>query len=242
MNVKEMTDFSKRGEEKLLMSEIYTEFHNKSKWPPVIKPNNEKINNKLNKDAVILDYQSISTSLSEALKTRKTTKEITLKSHFNNTDLGTFLKWSAGESQEGSRVYPSAGGLYPINIYIVIQRVKGIDPGLYLYNSKKHSLQWVSHEVKIQKALVQKNINGNICCIIAANFKSSFKNYGERGYRFCLLEAGHIVQNMMLVASTMELSLAPIGGFEDDAANELLKGIVDSPETIYLIPVGEANS
>ncbi|MCM2676620.1 nitroreductase family protein [Alkalicoccobacillus plakortidis] len=100
-----------------------------------------------------------------------------------------------------------------------------------------HSIVWLSEYREFLNAFVQDGIDFNLCFILGTNFDEVNQHYGERGYRFSLLEAGHIMQNMNLVASSLNLGIAPIGGFIDDAANERIPLI--NFKTIYLVPVGE---
>jgi SagB-type dehydrogenase family enzyme len=67
----------------------------------------------------------------------------------------------------------------------------------------------------------------------------STDHYGERGYRFCLLEAGHIVQNIMLVAEALDKAVTPIGGFKDDNINQNVLPSDKRLSALYLVPVGE---
>ena len=118
-----------------------------------------------------------------------------------------------GDSSEWSvRTAPSGGGLYPIELYTVVTRVENLSPGLYSYNPLKHTLEQVierdlTEALIIASPAMEESIRGACACIMISGVmpRSKFK-YGERAYRFILLEAGHVAQNILLAAQAEDLA------------------------------------
>ena len=147
------------------------------------------------------------------------------------------LKFAIGENAEtvyddgvkwNFRYYPSGGGLYPIDVYIVVYNVEDLKKGIYHYNPKKHSLSKLSNSytlkaVEASLPTLEKEIQTCSFFIILTSEMSrmSFK-YQERAYRFALIECGHISQNLLLCATALELNAFPVGAFLDDEINAVL--------------------
>jgi SagB-type dehydrogenase family enzyme len=114
------------------------------------------------------------------------------------------------------RTAPSGGALYPLELYVWARRVDGLPAGLYHYDPRDHNLD-VLGAVDLESAFVQQDLAKAAAAAILVSaifFRSVFK-YGERGYRFVLLEAGHVVQNALLAAAGRDLAAVPIGGYLD---------------------------
>ncbi|WP_175631836.1 SagB/ThcOx family dehydrogenase [Virgibacillus siamensis] len=221
---------------------LFESYHKESSWPPVFHPNPSKKDEELNPgDKIDLDSHHLEQMLSNCIMSRKTSKSIGVDSMLNKDDLGTFLKWSVGNLKADSeqRAYPSAGPIYPNHIFVTVKQIANLEKGLYTYIPKDHALLWVGGNIEIENALVQPDIDFNFCLIVSADLDYAAYQYGERGYRFCLLEAGHMVQNMMLVASALEKAIAPIGGFKDEYINQHV--LKNGHSALYLVPVGRAS-
>ena len=142
------------------------------------------------------------------------------------------------------RAYPSGGALYPLEIYLTIFNVPGINKGLYHYNVKNNSLEnLISSDLKkeLMKSIMYPEIvsESSVILLISAMFPRTMTKYGERGYRFVLLEAGHLAQNVYLIATALGLGCVSIGGFIDDELNSLigLDGVNEA--VIYTIILGD---
>ena len=120
------------------------------------------------------------------------------------------------------RAWPSAGGLYPIDVYVVAQNIDELDPGLYHYNISTCALERlpsrVPGEILRDGFFWQEWVTTAAATILlVASFERTLAKYGERGYRLVLLDAGHAAQNGLLVAEEQELSACAVAGFCDDA-------------------------
>ncbi len=139
------------------------------------------------------------------------------------------------------RTSPSAGGLHPIEIYLIAINVDGLTPGIYHYSPMENVLETVSDQNPSEKLNdITFNQTSNISAVLVLTGipgKSRFK-YGERGYRFMMLEGGHISQNILLSANSLDLASYPIGGFVDDDLDELI-GINGVDEvSLYMLMIG----
>ena len=105
--------------------------------------------------------------------------------------------------------------------------VEGLEPGLYHYNSARHELRFLRYGDEsraISEGLVQSSLalDTSLIFFITGIFSRSTFKYGDRGYRFTLIEAGHVAQNLNLAATALGLGCTNIGGFFDRQIDEHL--------------------
>lgn len=141
------------------------------------------------------------------------------------------------------RTVPSAGGLFPLELYAFTQRVQGLEDGLYHYDVVAHSL----HQLRRGNLLPRLEPmfytypfmkDANLVVAMAAVFLRTQKKYGPRGYRYTLMEAGHVAQNLSLRAVELGLATLCMGGFVDSDLNELL-GLQPKDEgVVYTVAAG----
>jgi SagB-type dehydrogenase family enzyme len=176
-------------------------------------------------------------SLEEALAQRRSVREF-LRGELTPRQLSQLL-WAAQgiTSQEGHRTAPSAGALYPLEMYVVVPA------GLYHYTPLRHQLNLVSagdfRRPLFRAALEQKAIiEASAVFVIAAVYERTAQKYGPaRGERYVHLEAGHAAQNLLLEAVALGLGAVPMGAFQDAEVKKLLE-LPRNYEPLYLIPVG----
>ena len=147
------------------------------------------------------------------------------------------------EPQRSLRAAPSAGALYPIEVYSVVHNVGGLDPGIYHYAVQEHELEVLSigdQRAQILQAGIWQEFLGeaNVCFILTAIFQRTRWKYQQRAYRYVLLEAGHIAQNLYLSATSMNLGACAVGAFLDRDLNSLLGIDDEEEEALYIISVG----
>lgn len=125
------------------------------------------------------------------------------------------------------RTAPSGGGLYPVETFCLVMDVEGMEPGVYHYDVLRHRLAHVK-AMDCRTALLgacnlHAELRGAAVCFALSVVlpRSSFK-YGQRAYRFALIESGHIAQNLLLAAEAHGLGSLPVGGFFDDDLNRLV--------------------
>lgn len=141
------------------------------------------------------------------------------------------------------RPVPSAGGLYPLEVYFVAQRVEELRDGLYHYNVRHHSLEPLHSALSFERFrpslfMYSAVEDANVILFLSAVFRRNQKKYGPRGYRYTLLEAGHIVQNVCLLAAEANLSTLCMGGYSDGEVNRLLGLDPREEGVVYSVAVG----
>ena len=141
------------------------------------------------------------------------------------------------------RAVPSGGALYPLELYAAALRVQNLDAALYHFDPLRRTIDVVRTGVGVddaaQLSTYPELVSG--CCVlilIAAIFGRTRFKYGLRGYRFALLEAGHVAQNIVLTGTALGLAVVPLGGFYDRRTDEFLglDGVNES--TLYMIAIG----
>ena len=141
-----------------------------------------------------------------------------------------------------ARPVPSAGGLYPLVIYLMLQSIDGAADGLYRYNPLHHFLELIRTGPTTREVTPFLNEQpfmegANVLCFITADFDRTLKKYGPRGYRYLLLEAGHCGQNICLLAAENDLGALCAGGFLDRGLNKFI-GLENHEYTLYGVAVG----
>ena len=141
------------------------------------------------------------------------------------------------------RTVPSAGALYPLELYIFSLNISGLTPGLYHYNIRDNYLEFLREDdylnLLINATFSKEIIQGaaGIIALTAVFSRTKFK-YRKQSYRFILLEAGHVSQNMMLTATSLNLGTVAIGGFIDNEINNALDIDGVNEATLYLLAFG----
>lgn len=181
-------------------------------------------------------------SIEEALKKRRSIRQY--KNQAISLQQIAQLLWAAQgiTSETGCRTAPSAGALYPLEIYLIARDVKNLSTGVYHYKPQKHTLEKLKEgDVSLQltkAALGQQAVKSSAAnIVIAAVFSRTVKKYGKMGKRFVFMEAGHAAQNIYLQAVSLNLATVSIGAFDNTQVRKAL-GIIDE-ELLYILPVGE---
>jgi SagB-type dehydrogenase family enzyme len=194
------------------------------------------------------DFQ-LDVPLGRAIELRRSRREF-VASPLDPEILGRLLHMSYGlrgrKVVDGTWSYdrsvPSAGGLYPLELYLALQAVSGIADGLYHYDPLAHELEQLEPG-HFQAALASLSIgqdmilSANATIVISAVRRRTMWKYGQRGYRFLWLDAGHVGQNVYLVATGMGLGVAAVGGFFDGEVDALLRLSADE-QAMYMLCVG----
>lgn len=183
---------------------------------------------------------------------RRSTREFS-KDPVNLNEVAKLIQCGNGitgrlEDEEGNllrylRAAPSGGSLYPVETYFICFNVKELENGVYHYYPKEDQLELLkkgSFRKKFSDPPYQKKIFGKAAGVIVltAVFERTKFKYGDRGYRYILLEAGHIAQNVMLAATAIDLGSVPICGFVDDEVDQLLDVDGFDESTIYMVAFG----
>jgi len=198
--------------------------HNQIKLPAPVTESKTSIEKAIKERRSIRKYRNIALSINELSQLLWAGQGIT----------DSFNKY---------RSYPSAGALFPLELYVAINKVEKIEKGLYYYDPFKHVLIKKSDKDIIpeitQAALNQQFINESAIVLIYTAIKSrSTSRYGERGLRYIYMEAGHAAQNIYLQAVSLNLGVVVIGAFIDKEISKILN-LKDDEIPVYIIPVGK---
>lgn len=178
-----------------------------------------------------------SMALEEALRSRRSVRDY----RDEPLDLGTIgrLLWAAqGVTEDGGagRAAPSAGGTYPLEIYVATPG------GVLHYLPDGHRARWTTREdlrPGLHRAAMEQRwvLEAPAVFVITGVESRTAERYGDRAGRYVLLEAGHAAQNLLLQATALGLGAVPVGAFRDDDLARVL-GLPGEERPLYLIPVG----
>jgi SagB-type dehydrogenase family enzyme len=175
-------------------------------------------------------------SLEEAIAQRRSVRAFSTDS-LSDDELSQLLWAAQGETDpRGYRAAPSAGALYPLEIYLVTET------GLLHYEPNSHSLTRLGEgdrrEEVWRAGLEQDSLrDAPVVFVFTAVYERTARKYGARAERYVHLEAGHAAQNLLLEAVALDLGAVPIGAF-DDRAVQVALSLPEDHEPLYLIPVG----
>lgn len=181
-------------------------------------------------------------SLEETLQERRSIREYSGES-LTLDELSQVLWAAQGITNEyGNRTAPSAGGLYPLEMYVVAGDVKELEPGIYRYLPSGHELVLVvagDRRTELCKAALDQSWvrDGAVTLVMSAIYERTTERYGERGIRYVHMEAGHAGQNICLQATALGLGTVTIGAFHDEEIASLL-AIAENETPLYVLPIG----
>lgn len=186
-------------------------------------------------------YASV-TSVEEALAQRRSIRAYTGEKL--TIDEVSQLLWAAQgiTAPWGGRTAPSAGALYPLELYVVIGDVEGIDTGVYRYRPEEHELEKV-WDGDLRAALADAALGQNcirdaaIDIVFTAVYERTTGKYRERGVRYVQMEAGHVAQNVYLQAVALDLGTVTIGAFTDSDVKRIMN-LQEQEDPLYIMPVG----
>lgn len=184
-------------------------------------------------------------SLESVIRKRRSMREFS-EQPLSLRDLSKLLELSSGVMEVDEiprRAAPSGGGLYPVETYALTFGVEGVPVALWHYAALEHSLEHVrplSGLDDLAAFLPPGLLGGRPRLLLAFSvvFARTQLKYIERGYRFGLLEAGHIAQNATLTATALGLGSLCVGGFWDDPFNRLLGLDAEREAVVYAVMMG----
>ena len=195
------------------------------------------------------------TTLKDAIAARLSCRSFTDRP-LKPQELATLLKSAyglqdrllIGDVEFLSRPVPSGGGLYALELYLLVQHIADIEPGIYHYAALHHALEQIT-AVDLPPHLISSLFMGQpyvaqagVIVVLTAILDRSLWKYGDRGYRYILFEAGHVAQNLNLVASALGLGSLNLGGFFDSDMANLLGLDLEHEVPLYGVALGEPSS
>ncbi|QUH21203.1 SagB/ThcOx family dehydrogenase [Alkaliphilus sp. B6464] len=206
-------------------------------------------------NSVLIDLPPVETINIKGIDLRKAIESRKSLRKYSNTALTieelSYLLWSTqGVKQVVSRpatirTVPSAGARHAIETYLLINKVDGVKPGLYRYIALSHKLMEVNLDPeidgKISNSCLRQDFikNSAVTFIWAADAYRMKWRYGERGYRYLHLDAGHVCQNLYLSAEAIDSGVCAIAAFDDDEINSLIGLDGENKFVLYVATLGK---
>ncbi len=169
---------------------------------------------------------------------------------FEDLSLVLWSSYGVVEEIDGwfRKTSPSAGATYPMEIYVVIgergvvSREGFLEAGVYKYDPLRHSLRIIKRgdfRRDLYRASLEQEwvLKAPISIVLCAVYSRTTRRYGERGYRYVYMEAGHVAQNIYLITTALGLGTVAVGAFYDDEVAEVISSSHDEAP-LYILPVG----
>lgn len=160
----------------------------------------------------------------------------------------SYLLWASTGIQRTEdgfdfRTSPSAGALYPIETYLVVNNVNDLERGVYHYAIKQHALEVIGfgdHREKVRLAALFQEMcfHAPVVFIWTAVFFRSIWKYEQRAFRYVYLDAGHIAANLALSSTALGLGSCQIAALFDDEVNAIIEVDGYDESTLYMSVVG----
>ena len=145
------------------------------------------------------------------------------------------------------RAVPASGGLFSTDLYVYARRIEGLPSGLHYYEPIRHSLHHVRPDCDDEEVL--RSIGyparaGQAAAVLVyvASLRRLQWKYWERAYRMAHLDCGHMAQNVILVATAMDLVAHPMIAFVDDYFDRLTGANGQDEATVHLTLLGPARA
>lgn len=237
------------------------DFYEKTKYPYLSEPAQRRgipqpeLEQPVPEDAAIIklpDPASISIPAMDvrtALETRSTLRK------YSQVELSleelSFLLWMTQgvkmvtDRPVTMRIVPSAGARHAFETYLLLNRAGNLAPGLYRYSALKHIIYPANMEVGIIETLTTAcKDQGHVRTSAATFFWAAIMDrmawrYSERAYRYILLDAGHVCQNLYIAAESIHCGVCGLAAFDDDLLNTALGLDGQNEIAVYAATVGK---
>ena len=187
------------------------------------------------------------TNLWKLLLKRRSRRDYTVNKSLRLNDLSALLWATQGlTAQFGDtffRTAPSAGGLYPVETYLSVRAVDGLEQGIYHFRPGDYDLEFLKRgdfSTQLTEAALQQIVvlGAQVTFIWSAIIARGSWKYNQRAYRYIYLDAGHIAQNLYLAGEGLGLGVCAVGAFYDDDVNRVMDFDGEEETVIYMATVG----
>jgi SagB-type dehydrogenase family enzyme len=157
-------------------------------------------------------------------------------------DLSAIINFSIAIKDKNTnsvkRVHPSGGARYSLEHYFLVQHSNELKKGIYHYNVKEHCLEFLLELDEIPKVSKYPFVSdASVVMFMTSIFDRNMRKYGERGYRYILLEAGHVGQNVYLVCTALGLPVRAVAGTRDEIIESLLGVDGEQESLVYTVVI-----
>ncbi|HYE33901.1 SagB/ThcOx family dehydrogenase [Methylocaldum sp.] len=181
-------------------------------------------------------------SLEETLHRRASVRDF-LGTPISLQDVSQLLWAAQGITRDDHlRTAPSAGALYPLELYLIAGDVSNVPAGTYRYLPNRHRVKGIHRgDFRADLAAAAQHQDwlkeSAAILVFAAVEERTTEKYGSRGLRYIDMEAGHAAQNVLLQAVALGLGGTPLGDFDDERAAQVLD-LPSEEKVLYLVPIG----
>jgi SagB-type dehydrogenase family enzyme len=158
-------------------------------------------------------------ALDETIRARRSYNGSDAGAPITPAEYGTLFGLAVGKRRDSQgRHYPSGGALYPVETYLVTDGMSGEGLSVFHYNPTEHALEylWPAPDIALKDlALRPASLQFSAMLIFTAVWERSSAKYGDLAYSHALLEAGHMSENVLLVATALGIGARPMAGFHD---------------------------
>lgn len=216
--------------------------------PFLVLPNSHTQENKEDPQVRLLPAprQSGALSLEECLALRRS-RRLYAQGSLTMEQIGQIF-WAAQgvtDPERGLRTAPSAGALYPLEVYLVAGEggIEGLEAGLFHYLPARHAIEKV-RSGDLRQPLAAACLGQSwmarapVLVVLTAEYERAERKYGARGQRYALMEAGHACQNLLLEVEALGLAAAVVGAFHDRNLSNALQ-LPEGREPLAVIPIGQ---
>lgn len=176
-------------------------------------------------------------ALHEALSRRASFSACATERPLSLPELGTLLGNALGMRDSTRRRYPSGGALYPVETYLIGTVLDGYPSGVFHYHPKAHALEFLwgtPPTFSMSEVIRSANVAlAPLLIVFTSVWNRSSIKYGDLAYSHGLIEAGHMAENVLLVATSLSMATRPIAGFDDRTISELLDLDAQVEQPIY---------
>jgi SagB-type dehydrogenase family enzyme len=181
----------------------------------------------------------LSTSLAAALSERHSAFTGDPDTAISLQELGTLLGLSLRERKDKRRNYPSGGALYPVETYLITTAIEGSGPSAFHYDPTRHALENIGalpigFDMK-ELAAHPPSLPLSALLVFTSVWQRSSAKYGDLAYLHALIESGHMSENILLVATALQLDARPYAGFNDDKIAALLDLDTSDEQPIHTV-------
>lgn len=183
------------------------------------------------------------TSIESALRRRQSVREFSREA-LTLAEVSQLLWAAQGTTDpEGRRTAPSAGALYPLEVFLVSGKQGGLAAGVYRYRPREHDLVCVAEgdwRAKLATAALEQDrlANAPVTIVITAVYERTARKYKQRAERYVHMEVGHAVENVHLQAVALDLGTVVVGAFDDAEVKRVLS-LPANEQPLCLMPIGK---
>lgn len=178
----------------------------------------------------------INANLAETIEKRRSYWHFHPREPLSNSEVSSLLGSALGAQTDERRRYPSGGALFPIETYLCGPVLQGHPNAVFHYHPTNHALEHLwDAETVFTDFVSEVTPKGSSLIVFTAVWERTSIQYGNLGYSHALIEAGHMAQNILLIATALNIATRPIAGFNDEKLSELLDLDTEHEQVVYVI-------